>query len=139
MSPRMWRRFCYPALEANARAARRAGLLFVQHACGNNWAILDGFMDAGVDAYQSIQATASMSLPQVREATRGRMALWGGVLVEHLVSGTQEEVRQDVRAAVEVAKQGGGFILGSTHSIAVGTSYDNFMALLDEFDKLRDL
>ena len=55
------------------------------------------------------------------------------------MSGTQEEVRQDVRAAVEVAKQGGGFILGSTHSIAVGTSYDNFMALLDEFDKLRDL
>jgi uroporphyrinogen-III decarboxylase len=137
MSPAMWRRFCYPALEANVRAAHQAGLLYVQHACGNNWPILDGFMEAGVDCYQSIQATADMDLPRVRQATRGRMALWGGVLVEHLVSGTPEEVRQDVRAAMEIAKEGGGFILGSSHSIAVGTRYENFMAMLDEFDRLR--
>ncbi|MCD6519244.1 MAG: hypothetical protein J7M05_04905 [Anaerolineae bacterium] len=137
MSPAMWRRFCYPALEANVKAAHRAGLIFVQHACGNNWGILDAFMEAGVDCYQSIQPTAQMDLERVREATFGKMALWGGVWVEHLVSGTPEEVRQDVRRALEIAKRGGGFILGSSHSIAVGTSYDNFMAMLDEFDKLR--
>ena len=138
MSPTMWRRFCFPALKANVDAAHTAGLVFVQHACGNNWGILDGFMEAGVDCYQSIQGTASMDLAQVREATRGRMALWGGVAVEHLVSGTPEETREDVRNALKVAKKGGGFILGSSHSIAVGTLYDNFMAMLDEFDGLRD-
>ncbi len=137
MSPGMWRRFCYPALEANVQAAHQAGLVYAQHACGNNWAILAGFMEAGVDCYQSIQATADMDLTKVRQATRERMALWGGVLVEHLVSGTPEDVRQDVRAAMEVAKEGGGFILGATHSIAVGTRYENFMAMLDEFDHLR--
>jgi hypothetical protein len=137
MSPEMWRRFCYPALEANVKAAHDAGLIYVKHACGNNWAILEDMMMAGVDGYQSIQASASMDLAQVREATRGRMALWGGVLLEHLVAGTPDEVRQDVRTAMEVAKEGGGFILGPSHSIAVGTQYDNFMAMLDEFDKLR--
>jgi len=137
MSPGMWRRFCYPALEANVKAAHQAGLIYVQHACGNNWAILDGFMEAGVDCYQSIQATADMDLARVRQATRGRMALWGGVLVENLVSGTPEDVRQDVRAALEVGKEGGGFILGASHSIAVGTRYENFMAMLEEFDRLR--
>jgi uroporphyrinogen-III decarboxylase len=30
-----------------------------------------------------------------------------------------------------------GFILGPSHSIAFGTKYDNFMAMLDEFEKLR--
>jgi hypothetical protein len=136
MSPRLWRRFCYPALEANVRAAHKAGLLFVQHACGNNWPLLDAFLEAGVDCYQSIQASADMDLARVRAAARGRMALWGGVQVEHLVSGTPEEVRQDVRQALEVAREG-GLILGATHSIAVGTRYDNFMAMLDEFDRLR--
>lgn len=138
MSPRMWRRFCYPALEANVRAAHQAGLIFVQHACGNNWSILNSFMEAGVDCYQSIQETADMELTRVREATKGRLALWGGVMVENLVSGTPDDVRQDVRRAMEIAKRGGGFILGATHSIAVGTRYDNFMGMLDEFDKLRD-
>jgi len=137
MSPGMWRRFCYPALEANVHAAHHAGLIYAQHACGNNWAILEGFMEAGVDCYQSIQATADMDLAKVRQATRGRMALWGGVLVEHLVSGTPEDVRQDVRAALEMGKEEGGFILGASHSIAVGTRYENFMAMLEEFDHLR--
>lgn len=136
ISPRLWRRFCYPALEANVRAAHQAGLLFVQHACGNNWPILGDMMRAGVDCYQSIQASADMDLPRVREATRGRMALWGGVQVEHLVSGTPEEVREDVRSALAVGRQG-AFVLGATHSISVGTSYDNYMAMLDEFDRGR--
>jgi len=137
MSPGMWRRFCYPALVANVQAAHEAGLYFAQHACGNNWPILEGFMEAGVDVYQSVQGSAGMGLERVREATRGRMALWGGVAVENLVSGTPEDVRQDVRAAMAIANSGGGFVLGSSHSIAVGTRYENFMAMLDEFDRLR--
>ena len=137
MSPRMWRRFCYPALADNAQAAHAAGLLFVQHACGNNWAILDDMLAAGVDCYQSIQATASMDLAEVKARTRGHMALWGGVPVEHLVSGTPDEVRRDVREAMAAAKEGGGYILGSSHSIAVGTRYDCFMAMLDEFVHCR--
>ena len=43
------------------------------------------------------------------------------------------EVREDVRHALEIGKRGGRFILGSSHSIAVGTNYDNFMAMLDEY------
>jgi hypothetical protein len=35
------------------------------------------------------------------------------------------------------ATRGGGFILGPSHSIAYGTKYENFMAMLDEFDRLR--
>jgi hypothetical protein len=39
---------------------------------------------------------------------------------------------------MEQYKAGGRWIFGSTHSIAVGTHYDNFMAMADEFVKLRD-
>ncbi|MCE5258269.1 MAG: hypothetical protein LLG44_04315 [Chloroflexi bacterium] len=138
MSPAAWRRFCKPALAANAAAAHAAGLQFVQHACGNNWGILEDLIEAGVDCYQSIQGTADMELGRVRRAAGGRMALWGGVPVELLVDGSADEVRAAVRRAMRMAKQGGGFILGASHSIAVGTQYDNFMAMLDEFDKLRD-
>jgi len=60
------------------------------------------------------------------------------VPVEHLVDGTPAQIRRDVRDAMAGAKPGGGFVLGSTHSIAIGTKYDCFMAMLDEFGKLRD-
>ncbi len=139
MSPALWRRFCYPAVEANARFAHRQGLAFVQHACGNNGPILPDMLRAGIDCYQSVQGSAGMDLLRVREATGGRMTLWGGVQVEHLVAGTPEEVRQDVRAAMQAMKPWGRFILGASHSIAVGTRYDNFLAMLDEFQKQREM
>jgi len=137
MSPKMFRRFCMPPLSANAAFAHNHDMQFIHHACGNNWALLDMFMEAGVDCYQSVQASAGMDLGKVKEYTYGRMAVWGGVQLEHLVSGTPEDVRRNVREVLKVGAPGGGFILGTTHSIGVGSSYDNVMSMFDEFVKHR--
>ncbi|MHB9029879.1 MAG: uroporphyrinogen decarboxylase family protein, partial [Candidatus Latescibacterota bacterium] len=62
---------------------------------------------------------------------------WGGIPVEYLVSGTQDDIKKEVRKAMEEYKSGGRYIFGSTHSIAVGTKYDNFMIMADEFERSR--
>jgi uroporphyrinogen-III decarboxylase len=74
----------------------------------------------------------------VKERSDNRMAAWGGVDVANLVKGSMEDVRRDVRKTMETAKAGGGLILGPSHSVAWGTQYDNFMAMLDEFERTRD-
>ena len=68
----------------------------------------------------------------------GRLCFWGGIATELLIEGTMDEVRKNVREAMEKGGPGGGFILGPSHSIAKGTKYDNFMAMLDEYDKYKD-
>jgi len=50
------------------------------------------FVEIGWDCYQSIQASAGMDLGKVKEKYGKKMALWGGVPVELLASGTKEEV-----------------------------------------------
>jgi uroporphyrinogen-III decarboxylase len=60
------------------------------------------------------------------------------VAVENLVGGTPEAVRADVRRAMAACKPGGRFILGSSHSIAVGTRWENHQAMLDEWRRLAD-
>ena len=137
ISPKMFRRFCMPPLVANVSFAHDHDLRFIHHACGNNWALLDMFVEAGIDCYQSVQASAGMDLGKVKAHTYPRMAVWGGVQVEYLVSGTPDDVRNNVREALRVGCPGGGYILGTTHSVAVGSSYDNVMAMFDEFVKLR--
>jgi len=94
------------------------------------------FVDAGYDVYQSIQASASMDLGEVKKKYGDKLALWGGVRVEHLVSGTPEDIRRDAEYAFQVGPPGGGYIFGDTHSIAVGTKYDNFMAMLDAYHSM---
>ncbi len=137
IGPAMFRDFF---LEANKERARNVkgkfGKKILKHCCGNINLLLDFFIDIGFDAYQSIQPTAGMDICRLKKDYGDRIALWGGVAVEHLVGGTPEEVRTDVRRAMACAKPGGRFILGASHSVAVGTKYDNFMAMLDEYAKL---
>ncbi|MBN1248970.1 MAG: hypothetical protein JXC32_15025 [Anaerolineae bacterium] len=137
ISPRMFGEFCLPSIQERVQAVKTHGLAVLKHACGNNWKLLDMFVAAGYDAYQSIQASAGMELAKVKAKVGDKMALWGGVRVENLVSGTPYDVRRDVEAALATMAPpdgaGGGFILGTTHSVAVGTKYDNFMAMLDAY------
>lgn len=139
ISPEMFRRYVTRYAKERVRALREErGLPVFKHACGNNWALLDQFAEIGYACYQSIQPTASMDLGEVAGRYGGAFCLWGGLPVEDLVGGSMDEVRRDVRRAVEAGKRAPAYIFGSSHSVAVGTKYDNFMAMLDEFVKLRD-
>jgi uroporphyrinogen-III decarboxylase len=137
IGPRMFRDLFLEANKARARNVKeRHGKKILKHCCGNVDLLLDFFIEIGFDAYQSIQPTAGMDICRLKRDYGDRIALWGGVAVENLVGGTPADVRADVRRAMACAKPGGRFILGASHSIAVGTKYDNYMALLDEHAKL---
>lgn len=137
LNPAMFREFF---LEANRRRVRRLkekmGKKVFLHSCGNVRSYLGFFLDIGFDAYQSIQASAGMDICELKRDVGTRLTLWGGVSLENLLSGTAEAVRQDVRRAMTCAKPGGRFILGTSHSIAVGSRYDNFLAMLEEYHRL---
>lgn len=137
-SPRMFRRFYKEANRRRVERLHARGLAVLKHCCGNVRAILDDFVDIGYDAYQSIQPTAGMDIVEVKRAYGDRLTLWGGVAVEHLISGTPEQVRGDVARAMAACKPGGRFILGASHSIAVGTKWENHRAMLDAWAHLAD-
>ena len=79
-----------------------------------------------------------MELGCSRSVFGQHLCFWGGVPLELLIDGTPDEVRAAVRTAMDRGAPGGGFILGPSHSVGFGTKYDNFLAFLDEFDRLRD-
>ncbi len=139
ISPEMFAEFVVPLTKKRVQDINtNFGLPVWQHACGNNWALLDMFVEMGFACYQSIQPTAEMDIREVKKQYGDKLCLWGGIPVEHLVDGTPEDIKKDVAYAVNSAKDGGGYIFGSSHSIAVGTKYDNFMTMVDEFLKVRD-
>jgi uroporphyrinogen-III decarboxylase len=135
MSPRMFRKFCLPSIQERVKTIKSRGLAVFKHACGNNWKLLDMFIQAGYDGYQSIQDSASMDMKRVKNKVGDKLVLWGGARVEELVSGTPDMVRENVRDVIHAGAPGGGYIFGTTHSVAVGTKYDNFMAMMDEYHR----
>lgn len=138
VSPRTFRELCFPYLRERVQHVKQYVPQVIFHNCGNNIPLMDMFIEAGIDCYQSLQTLAGMEVGWLKEQFGHSLCFWGGVPVEDLVSGTPEEVRRDVRTAMERAAWGSGFILGPSHSVAYGSKYDNVMAMLDEFVRLRD-
>lgn len=138
ISPQMFRDLCLPFLKERVAHVKETVDQVILHNCGNNIPLMEMFIDAGIDCYQSLQTTAGMEIGRLKELYGGRLSFWGGIPVEILISGTTDDVRQAVRTAMARGAAGGGFILGPSHSVAMNTRYDNFMAMLDEFVKLRD-
>ena len=148
MDPAMFRSFCLSAFIDRVQSVRRYVPWVFFHSCGDNHLLMDMYLEAGIDCYQSLQ-TGVMELGELIRSYGDRMTFWGGVPVELLVGGEPADVASAVRTAYADAarardtlaaagRRGGAFILGPSHSAAYGTSYDNFMAMLDEHVRLRD-
>lgn len=134
ISPAMFRKFCLPAIQRRVKCMHEQyGQMVLKHACGNNWKLMDMFVEAGYDAYQSIQISAGMDLARLKKSYGDRLTLWGGVQVETLMSGTPADVRRETEDAFRFLAPGGRFIFSTSHSVAVGTRYENFMTMLDAF------
>jgi len=138
VSPKMFREMSMPLFKRRAERVKTFRDQLIFHNCGNNIPLMEMFIEAGVDCYQSLQTTAGMEVGRLKAMFGGRMCFWGGVAVEALIAGTPDDVRREVRTAMQRGAPGGGFILGPSHSVAKNTTYENFMALLDEFIELRD-
>jgi len=56
----------------------------------------------------------------------------GGIDIDLLARGTEEQVRQRTREVLMTCAPGGGYILGSGNSIANYIPLKNYLAMLDE-------
>ena len=58
-----------------------------------------------------------------------RLCLWGGIWHEHIIMGSTEDIRNDARYSFATAGPGGGFIMGSSHSLAVDAKAQNILMM----------
>ena len=132
-SPQIYREMVYPVHKAHVAEAHRRGLKVLKHCCGHTWPVIDELAEL-YDAYEGIQASAGMDIRKLKRRVGGRLCLWGGIWHEHIILGTPQDIRDDARYAFQHAAPGGGYIMGSTHSLAVGAKIENIL----EMKRCRD-
>lgn len=133
--PVILREFFFPVLKRTARYCHSKGMHIFFHCCGNVWEVIDDFVDAEMEAYQSIQGTASMELRKVKGMYGSKLTLWAGIQCETLIQGTQAEVEKEVCDSLEACMPGGGFFFGSTNSVQFGAKTENYCKALDTLRK----
>ncbi len=139
ISPDSMRELFLPGMKTVSKYGHERGARVFTHNCGNNWKILDMLVETGYDAWQSIQSkTGDMDLKRLKAAYGDKITFWGGINLETLIDGSPEENISDVLYALRSAAKGGGLIMGTSNSVAVGSSYDNYMISLDTLRKFGD-
>jgi hypothetical protein len=134
-SPRLWKKFIFPALKEEADLAHAAGAKFGYIITSNCMPLLESIADAGVDVIIGADPRG-YDLAKAAQTLRGRTCLWGGVNGHLTVEGGEpEEVRREVREALELFALGGGFILSPVDNVREPSerAFGNVSALIDEW------
>ena len=132
ISPKHLRRFVFPLQKQIAAIAHSAGVPFLLHSCGNLKSVMEDLIeDVGIDAKHSFEDVIE-PVEQFSRRYGARVSVIGGVDVDLLTRGSEEQVRLRTRQMLTDCAGTGGYILGSGNSVANYIPPENFLAMLDE-------
>ncbi len=104
------------------------------HSCGAIYPLLGAIADGGFDVLNPVQWTAGTADAAAwREATRGKVALWGGgVDTQHVMpSGSVADVAGQARSTAAVLSQGSGYVFCAIHNLLAETAPEKIIAMYE--------
>jgi uroporphyrinogen decarboxylase len=135
MSPAQFDEFIAPYLKELVDIVHEKGKKAIKHSDGNIWPILDSLIDIGFDGIHPVQPQC-MDLKEVKGHCGDRVCLLGNIdCIDLLPSGTEAEVEQAVKYAINIAAPGGGYILSSSNSIHPDCKPENYIAMVKAVHK----
>jgi uroporphyrinogen decarboxylase len=110
---------------------RELGYLCIKHCDGKIDAVLDFWLDCGIDCLDPIDPGAGYNLGDMKAKYGDRICLKGNVdCTGALCDGTEQEVADEVRQCLRTGGPGGGLILSSSNTIHRGVKPENYRAML---------
>ena len=105
------------------------------HSCGSVHNLIPHFIEAGIDILNPVQISAALMEPaRLKREFGDKLIFWGGGCDTQSVlpRGTPDEVREHVRANMQVFGLGGGYVFNQVHNIQANVPADNILAMFDE-------
>ena len=102
------------------------------HCCGSVVALLDDFVDMGMDILNPIQLSAKdMDAHMLKEKYGDKLVFWGGAVDTQatLPFGTPQQVREQVLERMEILSANGGYVFNGIHNIVAKTPAENVIAM----------
>jgi uroporphyrinogen decarboxylase len=130
MAPDTWRQVFKPIYRRVGEFLRERGIAFWVHCCGDCRELLEDYIECGVQVLQPLQASAGVDVRRLKQTHGDRLTFWGNIDVNEL-SGSEEECEAEIREKLTVAKQGGGYIYHSDHSIPPTISFARYCRIME--------
>jgi len=131
----MYRRFYKPFhTKMCQRVKELADVKIMLHCCGSIEPFLADLIEAGMEAINPVQISCRGMDSRLLKASYGdRLTFWGAGCDTHrvLTFGTPQEVREHVKAQVEILAPDGGFVFQQVHNIQANVPTENILAMFE--------
>lgn len=129
ISPDHFREYFKPALARIVSSAKaiRPDLPIVFHTDGAIAPIIPDFIEIGIDVLNPLEPLDATDWPAIKKQYGHKLAFMGGVDLKGALTGTLEDVAQDVRRCVETFAEGGGYILTSANHMQADIPPENIV------------
>lgn len=132
ISPKMWKEIFAPQFKKLVDAVHGLGLYHWKHSDGNLMPVMDSLIECGIDGIDPVDPLGGMSLAVMKEKYGDRIAIKGNVdCANTLVSGTKQQVIDEVKECIRIAGPGGGYVCSSSNSIHSGVKPELYVAMVD--------
>ena len=135
MSPAMYRELVMPHHKRLCDAAHAKGCEVIYHGCGNNNQIVPDLIDAGVDCLQPLEVKAGMDIRQLKKDYGDRLSFMGNIDARLYQANDKDALARELEEKISIAKQGGGYVYHSDHSVPPGTDLDTYKFVLQCADE----
>ncbi|HOJ11173.1 MAG TPA: uroporphyrinogen decarboxylase family protein [Clostridiales bacterium] len=131
LSPNMFSEFVTPYLTKLIKGYKEMGFYTIKHTDGNIMPILDQLIETNPHALHSIDPQAGVDIAEVKKMAGDKLCLIGNVNCGLLQTGTEDEVIESVRYALENGMPGGGYIFSTSNCIYTGMELERYELMLD--------
>lgn len=131
LGPRMFSEFVAPYLTRLIQGYRELGFYTIKHTDGNIMPIIDQLVTANPHAFHSLDPHACVDIAEVKRRHGDQVCLIGNVQCSALDSGTEEEVRESARCALQHGMPGSGYILSTSNCVYTGMPLARYELMLD--------
>jgi uroporphyrinogen decarboxylase len=134
--PSIMKKYIWPHVKRVVDICHSHGIPYLKHTDGDIMPVLEEFLDfCGFDGLNPIEPQC-MDLGEVKRRFGNRLYLKGNVDITWVIPfGTEEDVRRDVRRAIDQGALGGGFIISDSNSFHPNCKYENIITYIDEAKK----
>jgi len=130
-SPQMYRDIFQPGDKRLWETAHSLGMQTILHCCGNIMPLIPDLIDAGLDCYEAIEAKAGMDVVELKKQFGDRLSFMGNINAQIMGAPDPAVIEEEIRRKVGFAKQGGGYIYHSDHSVPDTVSLKRYRYILE--------
>ena len=130
-SPKHYEEQLHPVFKELCRYFHSHDMQVLLHCCGKVKDLIPYFVEEGIDCLQPLEVKSEMDLIELKEKHGDKISFMGGIDVRLMALDDPKPIEKEIREKITVAKEGGGYIYHSDHSVPKNVSFDQYKRVIE--------